>query len=104
MKQDHYTDIICRRFCQFYAKGKEELQCGTYLYLQELFSPEDLRSSLYDVPETPSLTEDDLIRELVCNGCAFLVDGCDFREGLDSPPCGGYIIVEHLIRKGARKD
>jgi hypothetical protein len=103
MKQDRYTDIICKRFCQFYNEGKEELQCGTYMYLQKLFSAEDLESSLEDIPKTPSLTEDELIRELVCNKCDFLVDGCDFRDDRNSPPCGGYIIIEHLIKKGARK-
>jgi phosphohistidine phosphatase len=101
MKEDSYTDIICKRFCAFYREGKEEFQCGTYLYLKEQFSAEDLRSFLADMPEHPDHTEDDLILSIVCNKCDFLVDGCDYREGLDSPPCGGYIIVEHLIKKGA---
>ena len=100
MKENKYTDIICKRFCKFYKEGKEELQCGTYLYLKELFSTEDLGSSLNEIPETPSFTEDELIRERSCSKCEFLVDGCDYREGLDSPPCGGYVIIEHIIRNG----
>jgi hypothetical protein len=35
---------------------------------------------------------------MVCEQCDFLADGCDFRQGLDSPPCGGYTVIEHLLR------
>jgi hypothetical protein len=100
MKEDKYTDIICKRFCKFYKEGKEEFQCGTFLYLKELFSAEDLESSLSEIPERPSFTEDEFIQELVCRKCEFLVGGCDYREGLNSPPCGGYVIIEHIIRNG----
>lgn len=100
MKEEQLTDIVCRTFCRFYKGGKEELQCGTYEYLKEHFTPEELLSLLEDIPSFPGLTHDEEIRDLICTRCEFLVDGCDFRDGLDSPPCGGYAIVEYLISKG----
>lgn len=100
MKEKEFTDIICRTFCRFYKGGKEEMQCGTYLYLKEHYTPEALRSLLEQVPSAPDLTHDREIRDRICRSCEFLVDGCDFREGIDSPPCGGYGIIEYLFAKG----
>jgi len=98
MKEEPYTEIICRKFCQFYKGGKEELQCGTYLYLKASFSSKELAGIVPEVPVVPLRDHDKIIENLICKQCDFLTDGCDFREGLDSPPCGGYAIVEHLLR------
>ncbi len=34
MKDKDYTSIICKGFCSFYREGKEDLSCGTYLFLR----------------------------------------------------------------------
>ena len=101
MKEEEYTDIICKRFCTFYKEEKEELQCGSYLFLRERYSPGELEVAITGISDVPSRAEDKTINDAVCSKCEFLVDGCGYREGHDSPPCGGYIIVEHLIRKGS---
>jgi len=100
MKEEQFTDIICKKFCRFYKGGKEEMQCGTYRYLREHFPSEKLRSLVEDISASPDLGHDEEIRDLICSSCEFLVDGCDFRDGLDSPPCGGYTIIEYLLSKG----
>lgn len=100
MKEKAFTDIICKRFCAFYKDGQEDLQCGTYIFLRERFSSEALEREITGMYGIPSLSEDGSINNLICDKCEFKVDGCDFREGLDSPPCGGYMIVEYLLKNG----
>ncbi len=99
MKSEEYTTIICRRFCRFYKEDKEELTCGTYNFLVKNLTLKELISNArHIIPET-DFSRDKELRGLVCKKCDFLLHGCDFREGLDAPPCGGYVIVEWLLRK-----
>lgn len=100
MKTDRYTDIICRGFCSFYRGGREELTCGSYRFLVGNLTLTELKVLASGAGKQPDLSADEEICSLVCNLCDFLTDGCDFRAGLDSPPCGGYTIVEALL-KGA---
>ncbi|UCG77215.1 MAG: hypothetical protein JSV21_06360 [Nitrospirota bacterium] len=99
MKEQGYTDIICKRFCSFYREGKEGLLCGTYIYLKENYEPSELEQAIIGIGASPSLDNDDIVSRRACNECEFRIDGCDFRDGIDSPPCGGYIIVEHIVKK-----
>lgn len=94
MKADQYTTWVCRHHCRFYKEGKEELLCETYRYLRDNYSPVELS----EVPPgiQPDFLEDDWIMENVCKRCEFLIDGCDYREGNPSPPCGGYVVIEWL--------
>lgn len=103
MKDDDYASIICKGFCSFYKEGKEDLCCGTYLFLKKNLTPAELRSVIElsrvdDRPGAYTFAADGAIRKLVCETCDFLVDGCDFREDGSLPPCGGYIIIETLLR------
>ena len=97
MKTDAVTHIICKGFCSFYREGKEESTCGAYGFLSEALTSGELSYAVRNLPSAPDYSHDEAIRELVCDECDFLVDGCDFREGLPSPPCGGYTIVEGLL-------
>lgn len=99
MKAPEYTEIICRGFCSFFREGKDELACRTYSFLAERFSPGDLSALIKDIIRTPDLSRDRELRDLVCERCEFLIDGCDFREGVEAPPCGGYTIIEWLLKK-----
>ncbi len=99
MKTAPYTEIICRGFCPFYRKGKEELTCGTYNFLEGILTAEELKLAVRQMKAVPELSGDQEIIKLICERCDFRTDGCDFREGADSQPCGGYTIVEALMRK-----
>jgi hypothetical protein len=98
MKSEEYTRIICRGFCKFYREGKEELVCGTYDFLVRNLTAGELRSVIRNIPPEPDFSHDQEIRTLVCEKCDFVADGCDFREGLDAPPCGGYPIIVGLLK------
>lgn len=95
-----HTDVICRNFCTFFKEGKEDMQCGTYRVLASLITASEIENLVRGISPVPEYSFDARIAELVCSQCDFLVDGCDFRDGLDSPACGGYVILEHLIRAG----
>lgn len=101
MKKDDYTDIICKGFCTFYKTGKEEFTCGAYDFISRNITPGELESAIQGIASIPDFTCDGKIQGLICEKCAFMIDGCDFREGLDAPPCGGYSIIEWLMREGA---
>jgi hypothetical protein len=103
MKDKDYTSVICKGFCSFYREGKEDLCCGTYLFLKNNLTLRELcfLLDLSKMDERPSecvFPADEEIKRLVCNKCDFLVDGCDFREDGSHPPCGGYSIIEMLLR------
>jgi hypothetical protein len=99
MKREEYIDIICKKFCTFFKGGKEELTCGTYRFLAETFTPKELEHLISDLNRDPVYSCDDEVMKFICTACDFAVDGCDFRERGDAPPCGGYTIVEGLITK-----
>ncbi|MGO9013704.1 MAG: hypothetical protein ACLQF0_01875 [Dissulfurispiraceae bacterium] len=103
MKDKDYTSIICKGFCSFYREGKEDLSCGTYLFLRNNLTLCELRSVLVlskmdDLPSGNVFPADEEIKRLVCDKCDFLVDGCDFREDGSHPPCGGYSIIAMLLK------
>ena len=102
MKKDDYTDIICKGFCTFYKSGKKELACETYDFISRNLTPGELESAIQRIPSTPDFTLDKKVKGLICEKCGFMTDGCDFREGLESPPCGGYTIIEWLIKRAAK--
>lgn len=103
MKRDNYTEIICRRFCGYYKEGKEEMTCGTYNFLARELTLKELASLTRDIQAGPDFSFDKEIKCLVCDRCDFLADGCDFRDGLNSRPCGGYTVIEKLIKAGVAK-
>lgn len=99
--------LICPRFCRYYKPDKEEDPgCGGLEYLKR--RPE-LAGRIEEL-EPPSgeplfgLSPDDPRLLEVCGMCAFLVDGCDFRDPLvsneDCEPCGGLKVVAGLLASG----
>ncbi len=97
MKDKDFTGIICKGFCSFYKEGKADLCCGAYLFLKNNLTLLELRSVL-DLSKLDEHPSDEEIKRLACNKCDFLVDGCDFREDGSNPPCGGYSIMEMLLK------
>lgn len=102
MKDKDYTSIICKGFCSFYREGKEDLSCGTYVFLRNNLTLRELLCELElakmkELPSESVFPADETIKKLVCDKCDFLVGGCDFREDGSHPPCGGYGIIQMLL-------
>ena len=90
---------ICRKYCSFYKPGKNEpSKCGTVEFLRRNLTEREVRQAVSQAPPQYDLSSDETIKRLICRNCEFLVDGCDFRDGVESPPCGGYFVVEHLLK------
>ncbi len=104
MKDREYAALICASYCSFYREGKkEEMQCGTFDFMREHLTVIELRSLIIltedlSQPAAPDFSRDSEIKELICDACEFLIDGCDFREDRSGPPCGGYVIIERLLQ------
>jgi hypothetical protein len=89
---------VCVKFCKFYkAERSEPEKCGSYEFLMKNLTLQELKSASVAAPIKADTSTDSSIKDMVCSVCNFRVDGCDFRDGLDSPPCGGYNIVSHLL-------
>jgi hypothetical protein len=99
MRQHEYTEIICKGFCGFYKPGKkEDTACGTYEFLKKNLSPGELLKIAESAGFPPEYSSDGLIKSLTCGSCGFFKDGCDYRKGLKSAPCGGYNLIENLLQ------
>lgn len=115
MKEELYMSIICKEFCKFYKEGKEKMRCGGYELLRNnLTFGELLELSRYLIGETSMSQRDikgnhkievfseqyalnEILTNFVCDRCEFQINGCDFRDGLATPPCGGYIFISRLM-------
>lgn len=98
MKKAAYTELICKGFCSFYREGRDELTCETYNFLARNLTASELKSLIHGISKTPDLSFDDYIKNTICIRCEFLKEDCDFRAGKQSPPCGGYVVIEKLLR------
>jgi hypothetical protein len=96
---------ICRKFCSFYKPGsKGNPKCGSFAFLARNLTDAEMRQAAGAAPVDFSFSEDRVIKDMVCVNCDFLVDGCDYRDGLGKTPCGGYAVVEHLLKRPGFSD
>jgi len=102
MKNARFENLVCSPWCRFYKGGKEEMACAGLVFFQEHFDWKSLNKLLQTLaPMASDASRDELLNRVLCQTCEFRVDGCGFREGEeDSPPCGGYILLELLLRQG----
>lgn len=94
---------MCRAFCAFYKPGQEQLKCGTYSFLERNLSKREMELAMHWAqpipPKKPADKDTDAsIRAMVCEHCDFFKEDCDYRQGLDSPPCGGYTVIAGLLK------
>jgi hypothetical protein len=92
--------LVCEKFCSFFDPEKETMKCGSLAFLERNLTYGEIRLAAKGAPKKFDLSTDGQIKSLVCeNGCKFFTaKDCDFRLGHDSPPCGGYAIVERLLK------
>lgn len=102
MKEERFERLVCLPHCRFYKGGKEDMACAGLVFFQSRFRYEDLNKLLQTLePLEWDASEDEILGEILCKACDFAEDGCGFREGEeDSPPCGGYVLLELMLRRG----
>jgi hypothetical protein len=104
MKDNHYTETICRDFCIYFKEGKEKLKCGGYAFLSSNLTNRELAGLSSPLRHKDSIklsvpAYNDVLFDTVCKKCDFLIDGCDYRDNGSAPPCGGYILIKELISR-----
>ena len=104
MSKTTFQEYICLPFCEFYKPGvKEELLCQGALLLERLvrqgrLNPQELPGLPSDLPPMPG--HDPALEAVVCAGCPFQAEDCDFRSPhppADARPCGGLLLLERLL-------
>lgn len=98
MKKIEYTDVICKKHCQHYKNGKEEMMCGSFGFLEKHLSTSEIIALCSSSICEPDFSEDAAIKSMACEKCGFMADGCDYRGGVNTLPCGGYSLLEHMIK------
>jgi len=93
---------LCRNFCQYYKPGKnEELTCRGFVVAHKILQ-KGRRLSL-ERPDTLSLPDAGTVEALrgsLCGACEFRAGDCDFILTGAATPCGGFILLSHLLGTG----
>jgi hypothetical protein len=102
-----FVEIVCRKYCSYFKPSKkEDIACRGFIFI------ENMAKAGKDVvtvkTERPAQTgrhreepEGKSLVENLCPPCSFQEEDCDFaaeKEG--APPCGGFILLEILLKKG----
>lgn len=87
---------ICKNFCPYYRPEKKEIGfCFPIKIYNNLsvFKP-DICNPIFN-------NHFPILKKIFCLKCEFYPDDCDFNNGVDGFPCGGYIYTEYLLKFGA---
>ena len=103
----NFKACICRPFCKFFREEeKEEMACQGAQVIEQMVRRKRLDpASLPRNGKTPSLwkNRDPLLAAHVCQHCPFRAEDCDYQSSgppADAEPCGGYILLCLLKKKG----
>ena len=118
---DEIKKELCQKFCPYYKPlKKDELACMGFLVVERLLKKGE--KILFDKSKKKldAVTQEILIQNM-CIACLFYENDCDFivksphppftkgriidsKEGFSDneehpPPCGGFILLGHLLEK-----
>ena len=99
-----FQDWICQPWCMFFVAGeKEEMACLGARVAERLLAAGRIDAAHVNAAEkNRSVWEarrQDL-GEILCGKCEFRAEDCDFQSphpADDLEPCGGYIVLAHLL-------
>jgi hypothetical protein len=104
MQKKGKTDrTLCLNFCRYYKPGKnEDLLCQGIVIVHDIMRggkklqlERPVRAA---VPNAATLEE---LKGRVCAVCAFRRSDCDYMlTGGTAPPCGGFVLLSHLLGTG----
>jgi len=103
MSKTTFVDYICRPYCLYFKAEKENIACRGAEVLEELKS-----KGFFCPKKLPIITKNPLFWEeyrspltnFLCKQCSFRLEDCDFQSRNPIPgtePCGGYILISHLL-------
>lgn len=108
MHKTDFKDYICRPLCIFFSEDeKEEMAClgaraAARLYENGTIDPGELHAVIKDRDAWEKHRAD--LGNILCHACEFCAEDCDFQSPApseDLEPCGGYILLSHLLEQNA---
>jgi len=100
VKDISLVENLCLNFCPYYKPlKKDELACMGFLVVEKLLKKGE--KILFDKSKKKldAVTQEILIQNM-CTACPFYENDCDFvRQKEESLPCGGLILLGHLLEK-----
>jgi len=97
---DEIKKELCQKFCPYYKPSKnDELACMGFFVVERLLKKG--KKILFDrsKKKLDAVTQEILIQNM-CTACPFYENDCDFvRQKEESLPCGGLILLGHLLEK-----
>lgn len=103
MKKKKDAATVCEHYCSWYKPGRnEEFECQGSVVVHRLLD----RGSRFGPgrPRSPMMkpAPAEALRETVCRTCSFSASDCDYAGQCgDALPCGGFILLSHLLDEGA---
>jgi len=88
---------LCLHFCPYYKPTKsEELACLGFLVVERLIK-EGKEITFKTSGKILNHTTEEALVQNMCTSCSFYEGDCDFIQNRDSPPCGGFTLLGHLL-------
>lgn len=101
MEKINLEEKVCLLFCSYYKPTRNDnLACLGYTILEKFLQKGD--EIIFKKYKTPiNATAIKLLRDNMCIHCPFFKEDCDFIQHYkDSLPCGGFILLGHLLKEG----
>jgi hypothetical protein len=92
---------LCFKLCAYFKPGKNEtLACKGYVIVDQLM--QSGKSITFENPlkKFDPVAAERLV-EKMCATCDFHEHDCDFMENRTAQPCGGFVLLAHLLGSGA---
>jgi hypothetical protein len=97
---------LCVNFCRYYKPGRnEELECQGFVVVHGLITKgRKLSQERPGIAVRPDELTLEGLKGRVCSACAFREADCDFAlSGGTAVPCGGFVLLSHLLGSGELK-
>lgn len=101
MNKADIRNKLCRNFCKYYKPSKkEEFACIGFLAIERLIG-RGKRIPFRAFKERMHLLTQEVLIKNLCVLCPFYEDDCDFVRQKGAPPCGGFLLLGHLLETKA---
>jgi len=95
-KEISLANRLCLHFCPYYKPTKrEELACLGFLVVERLIK--EGKEVAFKTSKNLNHTIEEALVHNMCTSCSFYGGDCDFIQNSDSPPCGGFTLLRHLL-------
>lgn len=100
MEKVNLKEKVCSQFCSYYKPARmDDLACLGYTILEKFLQKGDeIIFKKYETTINEITVK--LLRDNMCIHCPFFNEDCDFIQRKDCLPCGGFILLGHLLGEG----